>query len=261
MEIDAPPQWRCVDFISDLHLQGSDHQTFDAWREYLLATPADAVFILGDLFEVWVGDDVVRQPASFEAQCTQVIRQAACKTRVFIMQGNRDFLMGPALMQACDAELLSDPTVLGFGGQRWLLSHGDALCLADVPYQQFRTTVRNSAWQREFLSKSLEERQTLARGIRMQSEARKNSHTPEVDLDTTAVKAWLETYRADHMIHGHTHRPGVHLLDHRHQRIVLSDWDVRAQPPRAEVLRIRKEARNTCAVTRMTPASATKPLD
>ena len=266
MELNAPPPWRCVDFISDLHLQASDAQTCEAWTQYLLNTTADAVFILGDLFEVWVGDDVISETSTFEARCVHVIRQAAQKTRIFIMQGNRDFLMGPALMHACNATLLDDPTVLVFGSQRWLLTHGDALCLADIPYQAFRNMVRSESWQKVFLAKTLPERQAIARDIREQSEAHKRNksignESGYVDLDTAAVVQTLRAGHAKYMIHGHTHQPGLHLLDHGLERIVLSDWDAWAQPPRAEVLRIDIDSQGQSAARRITPATATKRQD
>ena len=259
MEIDAPPSWRCVDFISDLHLQAPDARTFEAWRQYLLHTTADAIFILGDLFEVWVGDDIVSNTLTFESQCAQVIHQATQKTKVFIMHGNRDFLMGLALMQACNAMLLDDPTVLTFGGQRWLLTHGDALCLEDTSYQVFRAKVRGDVWQKAFLSKTLHERQSIASDIRAQSETHKRAESTYADLDTAAVIEALRDSHAVHMIHGHTHRPGLHLLGQGLERIVLSDWDACAQPPRAEVLRISVNTQGNSTVWRLTPANATKP--
>jgi UDP-2,3-diacylglucosamine hydrolase len=258
MEIDAPAHWRCVDFISDLHLQASDIETFGLWRQYLLGTPADAVFMLGDLFEVWVGDDALSTQDGFEARCADVMRNASQKSRLYIMHGNRDFLMGQQLMQACDAQLMADPTVLNFAGQRWLLAHGDALCLADLPYQEFRAAVRSERWQTDFLSKPLTDRQALARGIRAQSEARKREEASYIDLDETAVIASLQLHQAETLVHGHTHRPGIHAYAKGLQRIVLSDWDALARPPRAEVLRIRLDPAGRTVIARLPPASAAK---
>ena len=110
-------------------------------------TPAGAVFSLGDLFEVWVGDDAALEPG-FANDCAAVLKAAAALRPVFFMHGNRDFLVGDGLMQSCGVTLLDDPTVLGFAGQRWLLTHGDALCLDDEPYVRFREQVRAPAWQR-----------------------------------------------------------------------------------------------------------------
>jgi len=249
VDIQAPPAWRTVDFISDLHLQASEPATFTAWRHYMQETPADAVFILGDLFEVWVGDDAIRAnfPAdfsagghalNFEEQCAQVLQQSAGRLALFFMHGNRDFLVGPRFMALCRTTLLADPTVLAFAGRRWLLSHGDALCLDDVDYMQFRRQVRSAAWQQQFLAKPLTERQAIARSLRQQSEARKQSALDHADVDTPAAFQWLEAANARTLIHGHTHKPAEHDLGQGFNRVVLSDWDAAARPARAEVLRL-----------------------
>ena len=236
-ELRAPPQWRTADFISDLHLQAADPATFDAWRSYMAATPADAVFVLGDLFEVWVGDDAALA-AGFESDCAEILRTTAARLPVFFMHGNRDFLVGPGLMQSTGAVLLEDPTVLGFLGQRWLLTHGDALCLQDRDYLAFREQVRAPAWQVDFLARPLAERRAIARGLREQSEARKASGVPYSDVDPQAASAWLQAADAAVMIHGHTHRPADHPLGTGRRRIVLSDWDAAATVPRLQVLRV-----------------------
>lgn len=236
-ELDAPASWRTVDFISDLHLQSADAATFDAWRRYMDGTRADAVFILGDLFEVWVGDDAAL-PGSFEARCAEVLKACAAGRAVYFMHGNRDFLVGPGLMASSHTRLLDDPQVLVFEGRRWLLTHGDALCLADTDYIAFRAEVRTTAWQHEFLARPLAERQTLARALRDASEERKRSGAAYADLDADATRAWLDAARAPVMIHGHTHQPAVHDLGHGRSRVVLSDWDAAATPQRLEVLRL-----------------------
>ena len=202
-ELLAPPSWRTVDFISDLHLQAAEPGTFAAWQHYLQSTPADAVFILGDLFEVWVGDDAVSADlsapnASFEDRCARLLGQTANRLALFFMHGNRDFLVGQRLMDLCNTRLLADPSVLLFAGQRWLLSHGDALCLGDVDYLQFRQQVRSAAWQQAFLAKPLPERQAIARALRQQSEARKRSGAVHADVDAPAARQWLQAaQRAD----------------------------------------------------------------
>src|SRR5512140_2347250 len=136
-EFQAPPEWRTIDFISDLHLQVGEPETVAAWRNYMAQTPADALFILGDLFEVWVGDDAAATPG-FAADCARVLRATATTKAVFFMPGNRDFLVGDEFAQSCRITLLPDPFVLAFDDRRWLLTHGDALCLADVEYMRFR---------------------------------------------------------------------------------------------------------------------------
>lgn len=236
-ELVAPLGWLKLDIISDLHLQASEPATFSAWQRYMQTTPADAVFILGDLFEVWVGDDVL-QERGFEHQCAQVIQQTATRIPVFFMHGNRDFLVGSGLMDACNTTLLADPTVLSFNHQRWLLSHGDALCLDDVDYMRFRQQVRSAEWQQAFLAKPLAERQAIARGMRQQSEARKQSGVDYADVDSQAAQQLLKQAQALTLIHGHTHKPADHDLGNGMTRIVLSDWDAAAKPPRAEVLRL-----------------------
>jgi UDP-2,3-diacylglucosamine hydrolase len=238
MELLAPSRWHIVDFISDLHLQADAPMTHAAWTQYVSQTPADAVFILGDLFEVWVGDDALDHSDSFEAGCAQTMREASQRLDLFLMHGNRDFLMGDGMMARCGATLLPDPCCLVTGPNRWLLSHGDALCVDDIDYQRFRAEVRSSQWQSEFLAQPLRQRQAIARQLRSQSEARKTTDTRYADVDTLAALEWMREHRSTHLIHGHTHRPADHQLQAGYQRTVLSDWDLGAVPPRAEVLRM-----------------------
>ncbi len=254
-ELEAPAAWRTVDFISDLHLHAGEPATFNAWQHYLKSTPADAVFILGDLFDVWVGDDVLGSDSApnFEDACALVLREAAVRTAIFFMHGNRDFLLGQhttssSLPDICHITLLDDPCALTFDGQRWLLSHGDALCLDDVPYMKFRRQVRSAAWQQTFLARPLAERQQMARDLRQQSEQqqvqRRASGASFIDLNHDATRAWLRSANAPRLIHGHTHQPALHDLGDGLQRIVLSDWDAdpKAAAPRAEALRLSKGA-------------------
>ena len=236
-DLRAEPSWRSADLISDLHLQEGEPSTFDAWRRYMAAPGADAVFILGDLFEAWPGDDVLQSPG-FEADCAEVLRRAAAERPVFFMHGNRDFLVGDAFARATGVRLLDDPTVLELGGHRWLLSHADALCLGDTDYLRFRAQVRDPKWQRELLARPLPERQALARSLRAQSEDRKRSGVSYADVDADEARAWLAAARATTLVHGHTHRPADHELVPGLRRIVLSDWDLQARPPRAEALRL-----------------------
>jgi UDP-2,3-diacylglucosamine hydrolase len=238
-ELQAPPSWRTVEFISDLHLQAADAATFEAWRGYMAACNADALFILGDLFEVWIGDDLANEPG-FAADCAAVLQATARRLPVFVMHGNRDFLMGGGLMRHSGATLLDDPTVITFAGRRWLLTHGDALCISDTKYMQFRRVVRSDAWQRDFLSKTLAERQAIGRQLRTQSEARR-SEGAKADygvVDDELAQAWLAAADAPVMIHGHTHQPREHDLGGGRQRVVLTDWDLNAHPPRREALRV-----------------------
>ena len=239
-QLQAPATWRTVDLISDLHLQANEPATLAAWQSYMAETTADAVMILGDLFEVWVGDDEV--PSSpFLQSCTQVLRAVGERLYLGLMHGNRDFLMGPAFVQSCHAHFLQDPTLLTLGHTSWLLSHGDALCTEDIEYQVFRQHVRSPDWRNDFSAKPLAERQAMARGLRAESEARKRVAT-YADANAALCLAWLSQTPSRHLIHGHTHQPANHLLSRagpeQKERIVLSDWDMQAIPPRAQILRL-----------------------
>lgn len=239
----APASWRCVDFISDLHLSPGQPRTFEAWAAHLMHTPADAVLMLGDLFEVWVGDDQRHRP--FEQACVQVLAEAASRRHVGFMAGNRDFLLGAAMQQDCGLIALPDPTVFDAWGQRVLLTHGDALCVDDVEYQRFRAQARTARWQAEFLDLPLDDRLARAAAARAASEARREAGAfdPELwaDVDTAAAVAWMHATGCSHLVHGHTHRPGSHLLAPGFTRHVLSDWDLDRVPARADVLRLTRD--------------------
>jgi UDP-2,3-diacylglucosamine hydrolase len=259
-ELNVPPAWAAVDFISDLHLHASEPWNFNAWHAYMQGTTASAVFILGDLFEVWFGDDALATHSAedatdaFQRQCVDVVAKTAARIPVFFMHGNRDFLVGADFIQRSGATLLNDPTVLGLGHQthdRYLLTHGDALCLDDVPYQQFRAQVRSIKWQQDFLAKPLAERKAIALNIRAQSEAQKSSGIAYADVDSAAAEAWLTEAKSGVMIHGHTHKPAHHTLANGLQRIVLTDWDMQAIPPRGEVLRLHLKVGGTRRLERI----------
>jgi UDP-2,3-diacylglucosamine hydrolase len=241
-ELKADASWRAVEFISDLHLGELTPRTFDAWAAYLRSSAADAVFILGDLFEVWIGDDA-RLPGSFAESAAAVLVDAAGRRPVNFMAGNRDFLVGAALLRDCGVAALTDPTVLDAWGQRVLLTHGDALCLADVDYQRFRAQVRSGGWRRAFLAKPLLERERLARGMRDASEAAKRTKATAdwADVDPAAAVAWMHAAGSRTMVHGHTHRAGSEVLAPGYTRHVLSDWDLDAAPHRAQVLRLTRD--------------------
>jgi UDP-2,3-diacylglucosamine hydrolase len=238
-EFSAPGDWRAIDFISDLHLAADTPRTFGTWADHMRHTDADAVFILGDLFEAWVGDDMRHAP--FEAACVDVLREASRQRQVGFMAGNRDFLVGEALARGCGITLLADPTVFVFGGVRWLLSHGDLLCLSDLAYQRYRAQVHAPEWIAHFLRKPLAERHAMARQMRDASRAHQNSLLAHVDLDAEASRAWLRAANASTLLHGHTHRPGEHALGNGMRRLVLSDWDLQAAPPRAQRLRVHSD--------------------
>lgn len=245
-ELQAPADWKCVEFISDLHLHSADPATCAAWQHYLTQTPADAVVILGDLFEVWVGDDSAIE-VGFESNCADILSIAALQRPVFFMHGNRDFLIGQQFAEQTHLQLLADPTVLAIGSERFLLSHGDALCIGDLEYQQFRAVVRSNSWQNNFLVKPLAERKSIAKSIRDQSEAKKQqtAHDEMIDVDTPSAVKWLRQAGASTLIHGHTHRPAAHDLGGGLARVVLTDWDLTASVARAQVLRLTIDSSDT----------------
>jgi len=232
----APAAWRQVDLLSDLHLGPDTPATVSRLAAHLGQTPADAVLLLGDIFEVWVGDDARHEP--FEADVVAMLREASQRLALFFMAGNRDFLVGADMLADAGMTTLPDPSVLDAFGQRWLLAHGDAQCLADAGYQAWRTTSRSAAWQADFLAKPLAERQAFGRQARAQSRASQATQLMATDLDAAACRALLQEAGATTLIHGHTHRPAQHDLGDGLQRVVLSDWDLAATPPRADVIRL-----------------------
>lgn len=245
----VPASWRRIDFIADLHLCEALPRTFDAFRAYLQGTQADAVFVLGDLFEVWVGDDMRHRP--FEQACVDLLADVASHRHLAFLAGNRDFLVGSELLRAAGLTRLSDPTTLEAWGQRLLLSHGDALCLADRPYQVFRQQVRASDWQASFLARPLSERLQIAAEIRQASRTRRQfDGDGDADVDATEALRWLRALGATELVHGHTHRPGSQMLAPGFRRHVLSDWDLDSAQ-RAEVLRLTRDG-----LQRLAPAAA-----
>ena len=232
-----PDTVSAVDFISDLHLNEGVPETFAAWERYMSATTADALFILGDLFESWAGDDQRSLP--FECRCVAILAETAAKRPVWVGHGNRDFLLGDAFAAAAGVRLLEDPAAVSAFGRTVVLSHGDALCIDDLPYQMLRQTVRNEAWQEQMLAQPLEVRLALVAKARVASKAHRDEPVTFADADPAMAKAWLDEHGADTLIHGHTHRPRTHAQE-GWTRHVLSDWDLDAPMPearRAEVLR------------------------
>jgi UDP-2,3-diacylglucosamine hydrolase len=237
-EFTAPPTWRCIDFISDLHLHEGLPRTTAALSHYLSHTPADAVFILGDLFEAWVGDDMRSQ--DYEAHCTTMLARAGARLHLGIMVGNRDFLLGDNMLAACHAQPLQDPTVLNAFSHRTLLTHGDELCLADEPYLRFRAQVRQPTWQQAFLDAPLPTRMEQARQMRATSQTHQQTQSPTewADVDEASAGLRMQAARATRLIHGHTHRPQDQAFGFKGgTRHVLADWDL-DHAQRGEVLRM-----------------------
>jgi UDP-2,3-diacylglucosamine hydrolase len=232
----APAHWRAIDFLSDLHLAENTPRVFDAWAAHLRHTRADAVFILGDLFEVWIGDDMAER--GFEARCVEVLTQAAKLRTIAFMPGNRDFLVGDAMLESSGVMRLADPTLVLAFDDRVLVSHGDALCLDDVAYQRYRSVVRRPGVQRAFAALPLAIRRSVGNAMRSRGGRRSRSQADFVDVDAAAALEWTRSAGAATLVHGHTHAPASHALGPGVVRHVLSDWDIGDDaPPRAEVLR------------------------
>lgn len=215
-------------FISDLHLEGARPEIGRQFVEFLdgEAREAEALYILGDLFESWIGDD---DPNPHYAAMKEAIREICdLGVPVYFMHGNRDFLIGDRFAQETGVELLPDPCRVTLYGRDVVLSHGDALCTDDVKYQEVRTITRNPEWQAMMLAKPLAERLAIARQARQDSMAHGGSIDPEIsDVNQQAVLNLLRAQRVSMLLHGHTHRPDVHhfLLDDKPAtRIVLGDW-------------------------------------
>ncbi len=216
-------------FVADLHLSPRHPRTAARFLSLLenTANGAAAVYILGDLFELWPGDDCLTE--AFPHSIAAALRRLSERdTRVFVLHGNRDFLLGPGFFQASGARPLSDPSVIDLHGQPTLILHGDSLCTDDEAYQQFRRRVRDPAWQQAILAKPLSERLNLARQLREQSENAKIDKAGGImDVNAEAVAAALRASGCRRMIHGHTHRPARHLVtvDGKPcERWVLPDW-------------------------------------
>lgn len=215
-------------FISDLHLCDDRPETIRAFQHFIdgPARSADALYILGDLFEHWVGDDDITPLATLVADALATL--AAGGTKVCFMAGNRDFLLGEAYARRAHLTLLPDPTLIELDGQALLLSHGDILCTDDLAYRQFRQQVRNPAWQQSFLARPLAERKRFAAEMRRQS-ALANAGKPAqiMDVNSDTIARMIRNHGYPALIHGHTHRPARHLqiVDHHDcERWVLSDW-------------------------------------
>ena len=212
-------------FISDLHL---DHKREDIKKAFFKFLESEAyefknLYILGDLFEVWIGDD-------FEDDFTnQVISKlkkfSQSNKNIYIMHGNRDFLLGEKFAEKCGAKLIPDPLILEGKGKKIMLSHGDIFCTDDMEYQDFKEKVRNEKWKIEFLSKNLRDREEIAKNLRQES-AVKNAKKQDylMDVNKSEVEKIAQENEIEILIHGHVHRPKIHN-EVFGQRIVLGDWD------------------------------------
>lgn len=212
-------------FISDLHLDESRPQVLAGLGRLIEtdAANADALYILGDLVEVWVGDDDDGPTAN---AVREALAAAAQRCAVHVMHGNRDFLLGERFAADTGVALLDDPTLIDVDGQPVLIAHGDAYCTGDAEYQRARALFRSPAWQAGVLAASLAERRALAAALRAKSIAANETKADNImDVAPVAVAAALDEAGADLLVHGHTHRPGIHPLGGGRRRIVLGDWN------------------------------------
>ena len=215
-------------FISDLHLDDSRPAIVAQFEHFLteVAPGAEALYILGDLFEYWVGDDGLALP--LPARAAAALKAASHGIPIRFMHGNRDFLVAKRFAEETGVALIEDPTIVDLYGVRTVLMHGDTLCTDDAPYQRFRAQVRDPAWQAAALAQPLASRVAQAQGMRAESESAKLAKAVEImDVAPAAVEQAFAACRCDAMIHGHTHRPGrhVHVVEGRERvRWVLPDW-------------------------------------
>lgn len=216
-------------FISDLHLEEKRRDIVDAFLNFLNTTARkrDALYILGDFFEAWIGDDENTDLQKEIKTALQALTQAG--TALFFMHGNRDFLIGEQFAEETGGTLLPEGCVIDLYGRSTLLMHGDSLCIDDKEYQKFRTNMRNEQWQSLFLKRPLAERQLVAQQLRAISQA-KNKGKAEYIMDVNAdeVVRQMTDSGVNLLIHGHTHRPAIHEVefDDKHlTRVVLGDWD------------------------------------
>ncbi len=214
-----------VYFVSDLHLKPERPDLSRAFSYFLNTTAQDAseLYLLGDIFEAWIGDDAPTPGLDEVLADLKKLSTSGCK--LFFQHGNRDFLVGELFCQSIGAELIPEQIVLPLPVGDAVILHGDQLCIDDTEYMQFRGLVRNPAWQKDFLGKSLEERLAIARQLRHTSKQRTTEKSEYItDVNADAVKQTLAESGVNLMIHGHTHRPAIHKLEGA-TRIVLGDWD------------------------------------
>ena len=216
-----------IHLISDLHLSPDHPEVFSHFERYIADLKAeDDLYILGDLFEYWLGDDAVDFLGHSEAQ--RLLASLSNRgIRIFFLSGNRDFLLGEKFADQCGIQLIADEHILELGRRRVLLLHGDSLCTDDLPHQKFRAMVRSPDWQKTFLDKSIAERDGLAKLARYRSEDGKTQKSMDImDVNPQAVQEVIAAHDAEILIHGHTHRPAIHPVacPKPVYRIVLGDW-------------------------------------
>jgi UDP-2,3-diacylglucosamine hydrolase len=216
-------------FISDLHLSPRSPGATALFLDFLAgrARQTDELYILGDLFEAWIGDDDISEP--YNASIVAALRAASDSgLRISLLHGNRDFLLGAGFAAAAGLRLIDDPTLVSTAEWQFVLAHGDALCLDDTAYMAFRAQVRDPQWQAALLAKPLAERRAIAANMREVSETSQRAKTnPYTDLQPAATEDFLRAHGYATFIHGHTHQPATHdhIVDGIHvERWVLADW-------------------------------------
>jgi len=215
-------------FISDLHLQDDRPEITKAFISFIenTASKAERLYVLGDFFEAWIGDD---DETDLTLLVKKTLLELSTSTDIYAMHGNRDFLIGSNFAEEAGLILIDDPKKEEMFGNSVLLMHGDLLCTDDVDYQSFRATTRNPSWRKEFLSKPIGERKSIAEELRVISkEATGRKKEDIMDVSENEVSRVMEEFSADLLIHGHTHRPNTHMMNFKgvaSKRIVLGDWD------------------------------------
>ncbi|MYN44737.1 UDP-2,3-diacylglucosamine diphosphatase [Pseudoduganella sp. FT93W] len=220
-------------FISDLHLQAGQPATTAAFLRFLeqQARRTQQLYLLGDLFEYWAGDDDLHD--DYHQQIIAALRTLSdAGVAIYWIAGNRDFLVGAEFAHAAGVTLLTEPHVATIAGQRVVLLHGDAQCTEDTQYMAFRAMVRQPAWQQQFLATPLAQRKAIIAGMRESSRKDQGNKSYEImDVTPAAIAAVFAETACDVMIHGHTHRPALHVQDGK-RRYVLPDWEPEATPAR-----------------------------
>ena len=215
--------------VSDLHLDPAEPAGLRLFERFCaeVAAEADEFYVLGDLFELWVGDDADDAAAACVRDALASLTGAG--VRCLLMHGNRDFLLGARFLTACGAEFVEDPTLVRFGDEAIVLAHGDALCTDDVPYQTLRAQLRSDAFRADMLARPLAERSAIGTEARRRSrEANERKAEHIMDVNAAAVDALLDETGAALLVHGHTHRPGEHRWEHHgaaRRRLVLGAWE------------------------------------
>jgi UDP-2,3-diacylglucosamine hydrolase len=230
-------------FVSDLHLQPSMPRTTETFFAFLQeqAKSSRQLYLLGDLFEYWVGDDSLSE-AFYQKIAAQIRAVSDVGTQVFWVAGNRDFLVGDGFAEAARLTLLSDPHTLKVSEQTIVLAHGDAQCTDDVAYMAFRNQVRNPQWQAQFLAMPLAQRKAIVEGLRKDSKSAQQEKTMAImDVNPSAIEQLFQCTNASIMIHGHTHRPARHVHEHG-ARYVLPDWECDTEAKRGGWLALHEDA-------------------